>query len=116
MHDLEYVFPFLRKDMQPNTIKNTIKSKRKKYNKQLRKICQKIGIEGNITSYVARHSYATVLKRNGIPTSVISQGLGHDKEDTTQNYLDNFDNEVIDTAGQGLHRFFLQTVRHEIRH
>jgi len=98
----DFIFPFLRKDMEPITVKNTIKSKRKNYNKQLRKLCNKLGIEGKITSYVARHSYATVLKRNGISTSIISQSLGHDHEETTQIYLDSFDNEVIDAANEGL--------------
>jgi integrase len=98
----DYIFPILRKDMQPVTMKNTIKSKRKNFNKQLRKICKKVGIEGNITSYVARHSYATVLKRNGVSFSIISESLGHQTEHMTQTYLDSFDNEVIDAANEGL--------------
>lgn len=98
----DYVFPILRKDMQPVTIKNTIKAKRKRFNHNLREICAAVGIEGNITSYVARHSYATVLKRNGVSTSIISESLGHQTEHMTQTYLDSFDNEVIDAANEGL--------------
>lgn len=99
----DYVFPILRKDMQPITVKNTIKSKRKKYNKEISDLCKKLGINGKITSYVARHTYAKVLKRNGKSTGVVSQALGHDKEETTENYyLDVFDNEVIDAANEGL--------------
>ena len=76
-HYDDYIFPILKRGMQPSTVKNTIKSKRKEFNKRLRVICRNVGIEGNITSYVARHSYATVLKRNGVSTSIISESLGH---------------------------------------
>jgi len=98
----DFIFPILRKDMQPSTMKNTIKSKRKNLNKQLGKICKKVGIEGNITSYVARHSYGTVLKKNKIPTSVIRESMGHQTEQMTQTYLDSFENEIIDEANKGL--------------
>ena len=82
----DYIFSILKKGMQPITVKNTIKAKRKNFNKRLRAICKKVGIEGNITSYVARHSYATVLKRNGVSTSIISESLGHQTEQMTQTY------------------------------
>jgi tyrosine type site-specific recombinase len=55
----------------------------------------------NIT-YVARHSYATVLKRSGVPTSIICESLGHSSERVTQIYLDSFENEQIDEAMKNL--------------
>ena len=51
----------------------------------------------NIT-YVARHSFATVLKRSGVNISIISEALGHTNLSTTQYYLDSFENEQIDEA------------------
>ena len=51
-----------------------------------------------LTTYVARHSYATVLKRAGVATSIISESLGHSSEKVTQIYLDNFENNQIDKA------------------
>jgi site-specific recombinase XerD len=51
---------------------------------------------------VARHSYATVLKRSGVSTSVISEAMGYDSERTTQIYLDNFENDVFDEASKAL--------------
>ena len=51
-----------------------------------------------VTTYVARHSWATIAKRGGISSSVISEGLGHATEHITQVYLDNFENSVIDDA------------------
>ena len=47
---------------------------------------------------MARHSYATVLKRSGVPTSIICESLGHSSEKVTQIYLDNFENNQIDKA------------------
>lgn len=88
--------------MEPRTIKNTIKAKRKHFNKHLREICAEVGIEGNITSYVARHSRATVLKRNGTPKTLISQGMDHKSEKTTDIYLGEYDYEDIDEANEGL--------------
>jgi integrase len=98
----DYIFPILKKGMQPVTIKNTIRSKRKKFNHNLRKVCREVGIDKNITSYVARHTYAMVLKRNGIPTPVISQLLSHPSEASTQHYLSSFEDEVLDKANEGL--------------
>ena len=66
------------------------------------KCCLKKGEELNIpiklTTYVARHSYATVLKRAGVATSIICESLGHSSEKVTQIYLDNFENNQIDKA------------------
>lgn len=98
----DYIFPILKKGMEPRTIKNTIKSKRKKFNSHLKEICAEVGIEGDITSYVARHTWATVLKRNGVPISLISQGMDHKLEKTTGIYLGNHDYENLDKANEGL--------------
>ena len=51
-----------------------------------------------LTTYVARHSQATVMKRAGVSTSVIREIMGHSSERVTQIYLDSFDNEQIDCA------------------
>jgi integrase len=45
-------------------------------------------MEGKLTSYVSRHSWATIAKEKGIPISLISLGLGHESEKTTMIYLD----------------------------
>ena len=55
-----------------------------------------------LTTYVARHSFATVLKRSGVSTSIISESLGHSSEKITQIYLDSFENSQIDEAMQHL--------------
>lgn len=69
-----------------------------KVNKSLKAIGEELNIPIKLTTYVARHSYATVLKRAGVPTSIISESLGHSSEKITQIYLDGFGNSQIDEA------------------
>ena len=49
-----------------------------------------------------QNSYATVLKRSGVSTSVISESLGHSSERVTQIYLDSFENKQLDEAMKNL--------------
>jgi len=67
-------------------------------NSRLGKIGKKLNFPIHLSTYVARHSWATIAKREGIPTAVISEGLGHETERTTQIYLDSFENNVLDDA------------------
>ena len=67
-------------------------------NKSLKAIGKELHIPIKLTTYVARHSYATVLKRAGVATSIISESLGHSSEKVTRIYLDNFENNQIDEA------------------
>ena len=53
-----------------------------------------LGIEKKITTYVARHSFSTQLKRSGASIEIIQEFLGHTTKTTTQNYLDSFDDET----------------------
>lgn len=56
----------------------------------------------HLTSYVSRHTAAMTLQRNHVPREVISQMLGHADLETTNIYLDSFDNQVIDEAAKVL--------------
>ena len=58
------------------------------------------GIDCNLTMYVARHSWASAAKSKNVPLSVISEGMGHDSEATTQIYLASLENSVIDKANK----------------
>lgn len=57
-----------------------------------------VGITILLTLYVARYSWASAVKAKDIPLSVISEGTGHDSEQTIQIYLANFDTSVVDRA------------------
>ena len=67
-------------------------------NRSLKKIAEKVGVSIPLTLYCARHSWASAAKAKGIPISVISEGMGHDSETTTQIYLTSLDTSAVDQA------------------
>ena len=67
-------------------------------NRNLKTIAALTHINIPLTLYVARHSWASAARAKKIPLSVISEGLGHDNESTTQIYLASIDTSVIDRA------------------
>ena len=67
-------------------------------NHNLKRIAEMVGVTIPLTLYVARHSWASAAKAKGIPLSVISEGMGHDSETTTQIYLASLDTSVVDKA------------------
>ena len=68
-------------------------------NKALHELGKYVGVE-NLTMYVARHSWASACKASNIPLSVISEGMGHDSEETTRIYLAQLDTSVVDKANR----------------
>jgi integrase len=87
-----YVFGFLQGGETAVQIKAKTRDVISRCNKYLRKIGKAIGIEG-ISTYTARHSFATVLKRSGTNIAYISESLGHSDLKTTENYLASFERE-----------------------
>lgn len=69
-----------------------------KINQYLRSIASQLDLPIALTMYVARHSWASAARAKGIPISVISEGLGHDSELTTQIYLSTLDSCAVDRA------------------
>ena len=67
-------------------------------NRKLKEIGKMAGIQLPLTMYVARHSWASAAKNKNVPISVISEGMGHDSEMTTQIYLASLDTAVVDKA------------------
>ncbi|WP_305152466.1 site-specific integrase [uncultured Duncaniella sp.] len=67
-------------------------------NHHLKKVAEKVGVLSPLTMYCARHSWASAAKAKGIPLSVISEGMGHDSEATTQIYLASLETSVVDKA------------------
>ena len=69
-------------------------------NKRLKEIGEALNID--LTTYVARHSQATVMKCAEVSTALIREIMGHSSERVTQIYLDSFDNEQVDNAMKSL--------------
>ncbi|MDL2289867.1 site-specific integrase [Paludibacteraceae bacterium OttesenSCG-928-F17] len=99
-----YIFPILNKNIHITDLQKYNRRKKVllKVNRSLKKISEKIGANVNLTTYVARHSYATVLKNSGVNIALIGETLGHSDLKTTQIYLDSFENEQIDRAMENL--------------
>lgn len=94
-----YLFPILSTSHKTEQQKlNRVHKVITKVNKALKNIGKELNIPIKLTTYVARHSYATVLKRAGVPTSIIKETLGHSSEQVTQIYLDSFENNQVDKA------------------
>lgn len=99
----DYVFPILLKEnMTATQIQNRKHKKLKKFNSDLKKIAEIVGIDKPLSSYVARHSYATNLKQLGVSTDVVSQSMGHKNVAITTAYLKDFEDDVIDRENEKL--------------
>lgn len=68
------------------------------YNNRLRRISQLLDLPKSLSSYVSRHSWATLALRKGISVQIISEGMGHENESTTRIYLASLDQAIIDDA------------------
>lgn len=67
-------------------------------NNKLKKLGLLLNLRIPLTSYVARHTWASIAKSNNIPISIISEAMGHDSENTTRIYLASLDTAVVDNA------------------
>lgn len=72
------------------------KSQRRRMNERLKIIAKDAGVEGSFSTYYIRHSWATIAKYMGISTALICESLGHSSITTTEVYLKDFDNDVLD--------------------
>jgi site-specific recombinase XerD len=100
----DYIFPILDDKVHKTEIQkhNRIHKIIGKVNPALKKIAKLAGINANLTTYVARHSFATVLKNSGVNISLISETLGHSDLATTQIYLDGFESDQVSDALKNL--------------
>lgn len=69
-------------------------------NYRLKDLSKILKLQQTLTLYVARHSWASAAKAKNIPLSVISEGMGHESEKTTQIYLASLETSVIDKANK----------------
>ncbi len=96
----KYIFPIYSESNHKTAQQkaNRLHKVLQRVNKDLKTIAEMCKISETLTTYVARHSSATILKREGISTSKIKDLLGHETEEITQVYLDSFENAELTTA------------------
>lgn len=87
-----YILPYMKPDATPTEILRITQNITRQVNKHLVAIGKSLNIEG-LSTYVARHSFATIMKNRGVSVAFISETLGHNDVKTTQNYLKSFESE-----------------------
>ena len=87
----DYVFDIIAETDSDDSGRKKIQQFTKVTNKWMKKVGEELGFEIKLTSYVARHSFATILVRSGVPLAFASQCLGHTNILTTQKYFGGFD-------------------------
>ncbi len=101
-----YLLPIFRPE-NPRDIQQQYYNAIRYYNTQLRRITEKMNLAVPLTSYVARHTWATMAKNKEIPISIISEGMGHTSIKTTQIYLASLEQSVLDKANEQILSDFL---------
>ena len=89
----EYVFDIININDSVENARKKIQQFTKLVNKWMKRMGEDLGFNLSLTTYVARHSFATILLRNGAPMTFASQSLGHSNVITTQKYFAGFDLE-----------------------
>jgi integrase/recombinase XerD len=100
-----YIFPILHPGVTPVRERELIQLQTRLINDHIKKIAADVGIKTNVTTYVARHSFATVLKRSGASIEFISEALGHSNLKTTQSYLASFEDDKKKEVARALTAF-----------
>lgn len=89
-----YVFPILKPDMTEEKIFFEIRQFIKLTNGYLKSIAKRLKITEKLTTYTARHSWATIAKNSGASTEFIKEALGHSSVSVTENYLKSFEKKT----------------------
>lgn len=87
----DYLFSILKNNYTPKQTRSALQNFNKSVNKYMKRIGEELKISKSLNFYSARHSCATMLRRNGVSIEFISEGLGHADSKTTQAYLDSFE-------------------------
>ena len=97
----DYVFPLLNaKD--PVRVFSQYQTALGYYNRRLKRLADLLELEMPLSSYTSRHTWATTARNHNVPLSVISAGMGHASEKTTQIYLASLESSVIDQANRSI--------------
>lgn len=95
-NETEHLLPIITSAM--SNPRSQYRNRHYKVNCQLKTVAKLVGLRIPLTTYVARHSWASIARSKGISVSIISEGLGHDREQTTQIYLASLDSSAVDKA------------------
>ena len=94
----QYLLPIIT--LEDGSERRQYQSQMRKVNRYLKDIARLIGLSLPLSLYYSRHSWATIARGKHVPLSIISEGLGHDSEATTQIYLDSIKSSEIDKVNR----------------
>lgn len=94
----EYLLPIITVAGSPADNHKKYRSVQRVINSNLKVIAKMVGLKGNLSMYVSRHSWASAARSNNVPVSIISEGMGHDSDATTLIYLNSLDTSAVDKA------------------
>lgn len=94
--DTPYLLPII-KNMEVDA-RRQYKNAAHLVNDKLRKLGEQLGLAIPLTTYVARHGWASIARSKNIPLPIISEAMGHDSEKTTRIYLASLDTSAVDKA------------------
>lgn len=93
VNEKTFIFPILQSGLTPERERQLIQQITHVINDHMKTIARDLHIDKDVTTYSARHSFATILQRSGVSVSFISEALGHSSTKTTQSYLAGFEDE-----------------------
>ena len=96
--DTPYLLPIITK--QDGTERKQYERMEHNVNRNLKKIGEMAGLHIPLTTYVARHSWASIMRDMGNDITVVGKGLGHSDIKTTQIYLSTIDNSTVMRANK----------------
>ena len=94
--DSEYLFPLLHGGLFMEEHHHRYQETLRHFNRELARLMKQLWPGVSVSSYTARHTWATLAYHSGVPVGLISQSLGHSSIRVTMTYLKPFDAEVID--------------------
>ncbi len=97
-NDTQFLLPIITRE--DGTERRQYQNQMRKINRRLKDISASAKLNVPLSLYYSRHSWATIARGKGIPLSVISKGLGHNSETTTQIYLDSIKSYEVDEANK----------------
>ena len=96
--DTRYLLPIITRE--DGSERRQYQNQMRRINRHLKEIARLAGLSLSLSMYYTRHSWATIARGKDVPLSVISEGLGHDSETTTQIYLDSIKSSEVDKANR----------------
>lgn len=92
----DFIFHFIKHPDNPEKWNEDIANTRRYIKKAMNSIAAEAGVDANVTTYVARHTWAVLAMHQTADKHLIKQALGHESIKTTEIYLSSFDTDFVD--------------------